>query len=81
MSCGANDEKTLSNHVISVIDESYSVQEIIKEHLYGEIIPRTRRAAKGTSGEKLVLNALQKCIWNGWPEETKLSKMENGKLN
>ena len=76
-----DNETAFSNQNIVSVDEDFTVQEIIKEHLYGEIIPHTKRKAGGTSHEKLVLNALQKCIWDGWPEETKLSKMMNGEFD
>ncbi len=76
-----DDTSTLSNRKIEQIDETYTVQEIIKEHLYGEIIPHTKRKADGTPGQKLVLDALQKCIWDGWPEETKMSRMMSGEFD
>ena len=63
------------------VKEDISVQQIVLNNLYGYIIPRTKRAAKNKPSEKLLLDSLQKSISMGWPEETVLSKMENGKLD
>ena len=63
------------------VSEDTSVQQIVLDNLYGSIIPHTRRASKAKHSEKLLLDSLQKSIREGWPEETVLSKIENGRLD
>ena len=56
-------------------EKKVTVQEIMVQNLYGDLIPRTKRAAEKKKESKIIFDALQKSVRAGWPEETTLSKM------
>lgn len=61
-------------------DKKISVREVTAAYLHEALIPRFKKAVKGTA-ETQVLSALQRDIQQNWPDEVALSRMLHRKTD
>ena len=61
-------------------DKKISVREVTAAYLHEALIPRFKKAVKGTT-ETQVLSALQRDIQQNWPDEVALSRMLHRKTD
>ncbi len=59
--------------------KSFTAKYIVEKYLNKRFIPRFRKAGNAAEkeNEEIVYSAVQRGIWQGWPEEVAISRMKN----